>query len=609
MSDYLCLITIPSIGKLIKYSRRTEDLWAGSMIVASLIKSFISEIKNKYAGRIELIFPSSVSKDQNSDFADISNKVLFKVLKSNEKEIKAIAGEIEAITYKGLSDLVDSIFRKCGINIDDYKVLAYHQAKSTIKLFWAALPVEGDYKATRQHLDAFTGYLKDAYIKNDEVFQSYKLIKRQKPESSFDNYQNTEDYEKYCRGAYTCTVCKENTIIGATEKDYKGSDFWRQYWKNHKAKFKEGERLCGFCLIKRFLAEYLKKQSFPSTSEMAATVFKKQVIDNSEALEELTRIFEQVINKLPRGNSVKKLGEEFKKKSNQKNIELLKIDGEWFMIDTWKNPNTYAVYGINDDEAKRVCSQLEDFYKSHKKPSEMYAIFKLDGDNMGAKISALDKKGHKKLSELQYSFVEKAKEFIYEYYGAPVYIGGDDIFAFLPVEYVLECAKSIRSEYEVHMKEIASQLSGSHSFTMSGAILVAHHLLPLQYLIKELYEIEKEAKSQKGKDSIGIKFIKHSLSSDEVILKWDKLSEFERLRDIPKSFIYQLSSVSNVFEDKDGLNEFHARQAFIRSLLKRKVKSDRIEGIIDQLIEVDKLLNFNRLSSLLSILHVIKGGD
>lgn len=604
MADYLFMATIPSIGKLIRSSRKTEDMWAGSLLVAYLLKLVLIEIKNKHNNKIFFIFPSEIPSVDTS-FADISNKLLLKLSNFTKDEISAFAGEIKKILSAELKNLADFALKQC--NIDNaYYELAHYQAENTIELFWSCLPLGEDYKKTRQDLESYLGYIKNSFIRKDEKYQGYELIKPKNVTISFDDFQKSEEYEKYCRGAYSCTVCKENTIIGATIDDYKGNKFWNSIWNERPDKFKKGERLCGFCISKRFLKDFLKKQSFPSTSEISAIWFKKHIIDKKEILGKITTIFDNLLGKLPKGSPVPKLKKE--SSINSEAERLLLIDGEWLIVDIWKNPNNYKELGISDDVAKGIAEGLEELYKEiNIRPSETYALLKLDGDNMGQKISGLDKEGHKKLSELQGKFVNSAKEIIIENYGVPIYIGGDDVLALLPTQTALKCAKEIREDYQRHMTDIKTLLTEAHKFTLSGALLIAHHLLPLQYVMDELYSLEREAKEIEDKNSIGIRFIKHSLSSDKAIMKWDKINELGKLLDIPKAFIYQLSSLSDVVEGQNAFDDFHARKAIIKSLLKRKVNANQIESIIDLFLTLDEGLSFKRLASLIKISNMLKG--
>lgn len=602
MTDYLFMATIPSIGKFITSSRKTEDIWAGSILVAQLIKTLLKDINGRLSSKIELIFPAQIpSKD--SDYADISNKILLIFQDSNQEDLNNLVKQIKNYLDENFKKFVDSAFTECNINDEKYKELAYYQIQNAIEFFWAATELRDGYNKSRQELEDYIGYLKDSRLRKDTRYQGNVLISPQNPKEPFDEFQKKDNYEDYCRGAYTCTVCGENTIIGATKEDYRGDNFWNRLWKN--GKFKRGERLCGFCIAKRFLRDYLNKKPFPSTSEIAATYFKKQLMERQDLVTRLFDVFKQVIDKLPEGNPVSALREKLSKITDQKS--LLTLDGEWFMVDTWKNPNNYAEYDIDENTGRNIASELEKIYSENSLfPYEMYAILKLDGDNMGAKISKLDKEGHKKLSILQMAFTHQVSEIIKEHYGAPIYIGGDDVMAFLPVEHIFQCAKKIRDKIQEEMREFRNSLPNGekYDFTLTGSVLIAHHLLPLRFVLTELYELERETKKVDGKDSIGIKSIKHSMSSEKIILKWSKIEKFKNVRDIPKSFVYQLSNISHILPH----DNFQMKKAIIKSLLKGKIQRTEIDSVVDSLLEIDEKLSLDQISSFLRLNHSIQRG-
>lgn len=603
MANYLFMATIPSIGKLISSSRKTEDIWAGSMLVAYLMKSILKEIIAKYNSKLELIFPFQMQSIY-SDFADISNKILLLLTDFTQEEIKNLANNMKKILNKNLKELIDFVLSECDIRDTEYKNLAWYQIENTIEFFWGATEISDEYKKSRQELEDYIGYLKDSHLRKDRMYQGYVLINSdlEIQKESFDEFQKKDNYESYCRGAYTCTICGDNTIIGATKEEYKGNVLWNKMWESNK--FKRGERLCGFCMVKRFLSNYLNKQPFPSTSEIASTYFKKQLIEKQDILKKLFDIFKRVIKTLPEGNPVSALRDDLSKITNHEIKSFLKLDGEWFMVDTWKNSNNYANYGISNEMASSITNELEKIYREHKLfPSEMYAILKLDGDNMGAKISELNKEGHKKLSSLQMAFTQKVKEIIKVHYGEPVYIGGDDILGLFPVEGVIECAKKIRDTIPEKMKEIRDLLPKGkiYDFTLTGSLLIVHHLLPLRFVLDELYELEKEAKNVNSKDSLGIKLIKHSMSSEKIILKWNKIDMFKKTMEIPKSFIYQLSNISHILQNEN----FRIREAIIRGLLKGKIEKAQIDNLVDILLKIDEDLVLSKICSFLRLTHTI----
>jgi CRISPR-associated protein Cmr2 len=603
MADCLFMATIPAIGKIITASRKTEDMWAGSVLVSYLLKNSLKEIKNKFHNQVKFIFPYEGINFTNTRFADITNKILLKVENASEENIKKLAESLDYSIKENLQILCNYALEGLKVNQTEWKGLALYQAENSIELFWSAIKLSGDYQHVRTYLESYLGYLKDAKVREDKRIQGYKLIEPMTVPGSFDDFIKIDKSIEYCMGAYTCSVCTENTIIGATKADVKGKGFWEKIWKENRDKVKASEKLCGFCLLKRYLSEKLNIYGFPSTSEIATTDFKIKLLEKSEILELLTDILNPVKNKLPHGNLVPALGEKMK---NHHHKDILSLDGEWFMVDTWNNPDKYEGFDISEDIAQNISQKLNDLYKAEIfYPSEMYAILRLDGDRMGAKISALKEDGHTQLSKLESEFVHTMDKIVKENSGITVYTGGDELLALIPNKTSLDCAKEINRKFTEHMRPLRNDLpeAKEYNFTLTGTLVIAHHLLPLQYVLNELFGLEKKAKETR--DCIAIKFIKHSLSSEEVILKWEDIKKLRELSSIPRAFIYAIGSISNIFDSEDGLKEPKARQALIRSLLKRKISKEQIEPTVDALLDIDDKLNFLNLKSLLRIREVI----
>lgn len=601
MANYLFLATIPSVSKIIKASRKTEDMWAGSSIIAYLVSELIKTIKSN--SKVDIIFPDVSSLPDSFDYASIPNKILLKGDFSSEDEVKDFAKTLKETFDKKLEEIVSFALKQINVyGISDFKDIAIYQVKNSLKFVWGAVPLNEDYKEARKELEKIVGYIKESSFDEETHFQGYKLIDKQSFNAiNYDNFKQTQDFEAYSKGAYTCTVCRENVILGASLNDFKGDIFWKELWKQREDKFKEGERLCGFCLSKRFFKEFLNKKSFPSTSEIANICFKKKVLENKEIEHELYNALKGVLDKLPKISSIDIL------KSGSQSF-VLSLDGEWFLPDTWGNKNKYELYGIQDSVAEGIVKSLNEIYGKYKVfPSEIYSLLILDGDNMGEKIADLDENGQRELSKHQAEFTKNAHQIVKDNFGVPVYIGGDDILAFLPKEKAIECAKKLREEYINVMSPLTQLFSNENlKFTISGALIFAHHLLPLQYVLNKLYYLEEEAKSKQDKDSIGVMYIKHSLSSDSYVLKWDEFGRLNELKDIPKSFVYQLASLSEKLEDK---KDFVFNRPLLKSLLKRKVNEDKIESILINLPGFSGSLSPSELSSLLKVVFNIFGGE
>ena len=88
----------------------------------------------------------------------------------------------------------------------------------------------------------------------------------------------------------------------------------------------------------------------------------------------------------------------------------------------------------------------------HVNLSQQTAILHADGDFMGQTIDQQSRhaKGaekHREISRRLDSFAREARDIVEKHIGAPVYTGGDDVLAFMPLHTVLACAQKLAKEF------------------------------------------------------------------------------------------------------------------------------------------------------------------
>jgi len=141
---------------------------------------------------------------------------------------------------------------------------------------------------------------------------------------------------------------------------------------------------------------------------------------------------------------------------------------------------------------------------------------------------------------------------------------------------------------------------------MSGAIIYAHHKLPLSFILEEARKCEEKAKDE-GKDRVCLKYIKRSLSSAEFMLNWNKFKDFKNLKqsaiDIPNTFIYQLNQLLSEFDNDLKISKKITKYLLQRKLTNTKDKKTKIETIIHNEL-VSK--NFTKLPEILKIIKFLE---
>ncbi len=441
---------------------------------------------------------------------------------------------------------------------------------------------------------------KSTYETIQEVINVLKRI-RKKPNVGYAYpllYEATErflaarksvrDFEDVVSSAeHKCSLCGEYDPLPL-------GDGWAELpkgWVSHDGQ--RTERLCGVCMTKRLFpitfgsivgVEVLGEEiKYPSTSEMAATLYKARIPDENarrikESLKKTIKTEE-----LEKATSVPKL----------KAHPLSNIDGQWFVKETYredyvKNAYNWEREGLTpptQGELDALWEEIRDLLRKaqNKKrhdevepPPTYYAILMMDGDNMGRwlggeymgyvedflseplkeklrkdkDLSSILHSRHPMTPALHGTFSRLLGEFaldevrcrVENNYGALIYAGGDDVLALLPAKMALKTARELREAYRDTLSKRAD---------MSGGLVFVHHKYPLSLALEEVRDAEKKAKRLYNRGSLYIKFIKRSGEVREMGIKWRYLEEFEKLvcdyahDKITKRFGYELGRLFN----------------------------------------------------------------
>lgn len=132
--------------------------------------------------------------------------------------------------------------------------------------------------------------------------------------------------------------------------------------------------------------------------------------------------------------------------------------------------------------------------------------------------------------------------------GKVIYAGGDDVLAMLPVRSALMAAMDLRASYAgMSQEDLGVAPSGAaaqrpaqkngfvlqekkqqkkllrmmgDNATASAGLVVAHHKAPLNFVLGELRQAEKRAKTAGGRDALSITLIKQAGGTTLLTLKW-----------------------------------------------------------------------------------------
>lgn len=145
-----------------------------------------------------------------------------------------------------------------------------------------------------------------------------------------------------------------------------------------------------------------------------------------------------------------------------------------------------------------------------------FAILIADGDRMGKLLNDLESKDqHREFSRKIGEFSRSVPDIVRKYHGYPVYNGGDDVLAFLPVNGAIACAKKLSKTFAEKVGEL------NVSATLSAGIAIVHHMDNLQSSLEWARNAEKEAK--KERDSLAVALHTRGGEAMSVSTKWADL--------------------------------------------------------------------------------------
>ncbi|MGD8782039.1 MAG: type III-B CRISPR-associated protein Cas10/Cmr2 [Ignavibacteria bacterium] len=204
--------------------------------------------------------------------------------------------------------------------------------------------------------------------------------------------------------------------------------------------------------------------------------------------------------------------------------------------------------------------------KEVKEYHKYFALFMADGDNLSKVAKNLE--SPEELSRYLFAFGKKVHGIAQdEFKGHPIYIGGDDIFAIMPLAYkstdglktVLDFANRINKEYQ---KEVSLKITGSNNpadgkTSVSIGVVAAYYKFPLAFALEEvqtqLFDVAKQAP---GKNALAVRFIQHSGAVSDFKLKFDD-STLEPFNNLFRS----------VLSSKEGFPSVNHKIAKYKSLL------------------------------------------
>jgi CRISPR-associated protein Cmr2 len=545
----------------------------------------------------EIIYPVLVEDGQG--LANYPNRIVFLADGCMcEDVVKKFQERWEGVYETILREVLDRV----GISKEEKEKIR-EQAKLHLKNYFRAYcecTNSEELKKWKEKLKQKLGEDYDDYaVAYDWTERKLGALKSKKP------YEPFVDAYTYNGGKHPdgCTLCGERAHLAVDWKKFK-----ENFQKDIKHYLKEGEKLCGVCLVKRFAFYYLKRQTFPSVHDIANAKFKEELKD-----------FEQ---KYPdRASELKSLLQQYMGEDKPRD-HLWEYNAELFDIEELeriKREEEDLSLVIDD-----LIRELRWIYNNEflSKPSKNYfAIIISDGDSMG---DWLGLKSERRKDKLERAFHEKFSKALSDYakeikslesnekFGLRiVYAGGDDVLAVADLREFLDFAEKLNPIFKEKVGENAS---------VSAGIVIGHQKDNLAYLLNEAGKAEKRAKSVEGKSAFCITVIPRGGGPVSFWAKWEFLSLF---KDTIEYFEKEIIGDRTVYDIRDIAGKFEASKekpteivlALLRGMLKRRVDENKLEehlgkekrAFIEEYVQrLRELLNISNLENLANLFYTAR---
>jgi CRISPR-associated protein Cmr2 len=533
---YLFSLALGPAQQFIAAARRTRDLWFSSWLLSELSKAAARGI-----GKDRLIFPS-VADDRElepgSEF-NVSNKILAKV----DDDPRRLGESVKAAVHNRLNEIRDRAFDEAlkdlpagSCNLDKAKA----QVDDLLEIYWAAVPLNGDYAQARRRVEALL-----AARKNTRNFGPTDSWRGNEWKSALDGLRES--------------VIRRADTIG-------------------RRGMKKNETLCGVGLLKRFgnSGNQREGEGFASVPHIAAWPLIQSFNEGrKKALDEYVGFLrEKGINRTalycpPSPRS-----------------DIFPYDGHILFEEQLKEYFDETAQRTELEQAREKLRKLLTI-EIGANPSPYYAILHGDGDRMGEAIDAQRTvEEHQKLSKALSKFAADAREIVKEHNGSMIYAGGDDVLALVPLNTVIQCSRRLANIFKEKLNEFKN--ANEKSPTLSIGIGISHQMDPLEEALKLAREAEMEAKQfdNRAKDALCIKVSKRSGTVTTVVDRWGALDErlklfttFHQDDELPDGAAYELRRLADDFRDFPREHKAGAYKKEAARILSRKRSKRSAEAI------------------------------
>jgi CRISPR-associated protein Cmr2 len=471
MADAILIFTFGPIQSFIAEARRTADLKTGSQILVQLAQAAGHAIE-KAGGT--LVYPADLA-------GDAPNVLVAQV---PFKQAKVTGEAAEAALWKAWDEIAQSAYaymsRWQPRPDQPWRDIWQRQVAGQWETFWAAAEMAHDQ-----------GYAA-AYA------QAKRALDADKRTRTFDPAEETgrKDVLSGRRAALRTAA-------------FDAPEYWAKVaTQTPRADLRpEGrERLDAIGVIKRF-SDIARNLQFASTSTIASADFVASArLRSPNELAQYQEAVRQLLG--PNGYYVAS-GWPY-------DGDLLYREG----LDVGPLLESYGLEHPNQAFLTEARAKLAALYKTMGwRPASYYALVSMDGDGMGARISAALKTASPAQAHINFSrqlsqFAQSVPALLTanQHLGYPIYCGGDDVLVFTPLRYALETAQVLAQTFK-------NKVGGS----LSAGIAIAHHTYPLDAAVRAAQQAEHGAKQVPDKAAVCVRVLKRSGETVEMRSHWDNL--------------------------------------------------------------------------------------
>lgn len=588
--------TIGPVQGFVAQARRTRDIWAGSYLLSYLAGSAMAAIMDAHInGAIE--------------FPDVKNDPLIRAI----RKIDVPSGDRPEAKAAARIGSLPNRFKAVA---DDAPKVA-QSAREAVKEAWENIAKVSLMKLEGQAKGLVTPDTRDMWARQVMLENQWEIawVLESGDESDdialLDRRKNLRTHFSEEEPGEKCTLCGERQALSKGRND--GRQAVKEWWAkvadqfNGKRGFhfrrKGKERLCAVCTIKRIFPlvaqdaiDWPVYHNYPSTGYMCAIDWLKVSLEKAEAGDEkIAEALEgfmslaakadvpfdetETVNQIPWIRDFVDSRDKWK--------PLLRFRGDVFFPDSIMNKDDFPIKEDidNADTRNDLVAKLKTLTDTmDMKPTPFYAVLLMDGDNMGKLLSShTEKQG--KISKALAVFTSRVENIVETgHHGKLIYAGGDDVFAMLPLNTALDCARALQKAYMEAFSTIASDVPGA---SISAGIVYAHMNTALRAVVRDAHKLlDKTAKDEMGRNAFAVRVWKRGGEILTFAKKWEKdgtdfVCAVSAIRDALNRGEYSKGFLYRVRELEDILNTL-TRDDQVKLLVAEYLKSREKLGLSEK---------------------------